>query len=175
MRWIILKVIKGLANILTKINDVWEWIVTKLLIVMTIVMVASVFLQVVSRAASFTVIWTSDVATFLFVWLAFLGAAVAVRDNDHFVVDVFPAKWKNRCFTISLNTLAFLAQLIIGFVMLRYGIDFTKSMALRLSYSIGLQLSYIVSVVPISGFLILLGTAERFLKIGEISKEREEM
>ena len=57
--------------------------------------------------------------------------------------------------------------------MLRYGEDFVKSMSLRLSYSLGIQLSYIVSVVPISGALILLGVLERLLKIGEISKEQE--
>jgi len=140
---------------------------------MTVVMVLSVFLQVVSRAVNYTIIWTSDVATFLFVWLAFLGAAIAVRDNEHFVVDVFPQKCKTFALNLVLNILALAIQLVIGFIMLRYGIDFTKSMSQRLSYSIGLQLSYIVAVVPISGGLILLGAIERILKIGEISKEQE--
>ena len=158
---------------LKRVNDLWEWIVTKLLVVMTVVMVLSVFIQVVSRAIHYTVIWTSDVATFLFVWLAFLGAAVAVRDDDHFIVDVFPAKMKTFSFNLALNLLALATELAIGFVMLRYGVDFVKSMSLRLSYPLGVQMSYIVAVVPISGGLIILGGLERLLKIGKISREQE--
>lgn len=158
---------------LKRVNDIWEWVVTKLLIVMTVVMVLSVFIQVISRTIHYTVIWTSDVATFLFVWLAFLGAAVAVRDNDHFIVDVFPEKMKTFHFNLVLNLLALVSQLVIGFIMLRYGMDFVKSMSLRLSYSLGLQMSYIVVVVPISGGLIILGVVERLLRIGEISREQE--
>lgn len=158
---------------LKRVNDIWEWIVTKLLIVMTIVMVLSVFIQVVSRIVHYTVIWTSDVATFLFVWLAFLGAAVAVRDNDHFIVDVFPEKMKTVRFNLTLNLLALVTQMVIGFIMLRYGIEFVKSMSLRMSYSLGVQMSYIVTVVPISGGLIILGVVERLLRIGEISREQE--
>ncbi|MCI8809558.1 MAG: TRAP transporter small permease subunit [Oscillibacter sp.] len=168
-----MKALHTVQACLKRINDTWEWIVTKLLNIMTVVMVLSIFIQVVSRMVHYTVIWTSDVATFLFVWLAFLGAAVAVRDNDHFVVDVFPGTWKKFHFNLSLNLLALAAQFVIGFIMLRYGVDFVKSMSLRLSYSLGIQLSYIVSVVPISGALILLGVLERLLKIGEISKEQE--
>ncbi len=156
------------------VNDIWEWIVTKLLIVMTMVMVLSVFIQVISRIVHYTVIWTSDVATFLFVWLAFLGAAMAVRDNDHFIVDVFPERMKTVPFNMALNLLALATQMVIGFVMLRYGIEFVKSMSLRMSYSLGVQMSYIVAVVPISGGLIILGVVERLLKIGEISKGQEE-
>ena len=155
---------------LKRVNDLWEWIVTRLLVVMTVVMVLSVFIQVVSRAIHYTVIWTSDVATFLFVWLAFLGAAVAVRDDDHFIVD---AKMKTFSFNLALNLLALATELAIGFVMLRYGVDFVKSMSLRLSYSLGVQMSYIVAVVPISGGLIILGGLERLLKIGKISREQE--
>ena len=47
-------------------------------------------------------------------------------------------------------------------------------MSLRMSYSLGVQMSYIVAVVPISGGLIILGVVERLLKIGEISKGQEE-
>ena len=153
-----MKALKVLTKGITKINDIWEWIVVKLLVVMTVVMVASVFIQVLTRTFNYTVIWTSDVATFLFVWLAFLGAAVAVRDNDHFVVDVFPVHWKNKLgFNLALNLLALCTQFVIGFIMFKYGMKFTESMILRLSYSLGIQLSYIVMVVPISGALNLYG------------------
>lgn len=168
-----MKVICLLQTGLKRVNDLWEWIVTKLLVVMTVLMVLSVFIQVGARTIHYTVIWTSDVATFLFVWLAFLGAAVAVRDDDHFIVDVFPDKMKTFSFNLILNLLALAAELAIGFVMLRYGVDFVKSMSLRLSYSLGVRMSYIVAVVPISGGLILLGGVERLLKIGEISREQE--
>lgn len=169
-----MKAIKALAKVFEKINDIWEFGVTKLLVLMTTAMVLSIFLQITSRILGYSIIWTSDVATFLFAWMAFLGSAVAVRDNDHFIVDVFPAKMKTFWFNLALNVLALAAQFIIGYIMFRYGLDFVKSMDLRLSYSLGIKLSYITVVVPISGFLVLLATVERILKIVEISQPVEE-
>ena len=72
-----------------------------------------------------------------------------------------------------LNILAIAAELVIGYIMLRYGANFVRSMALRMSYSIGVKMSYIVIVVPISGLLIILATLERLLRIKEISRPQE--
>ncbi len=164
---------KAILKALSAINNAWEWVITKLLVLFSAVMVISVFIQIVTRVIGITVIWTSDVATFLFVWLAFLGAAIAVRDNEHFVVDVFPARAKTFSFNLVLNILAIAAELVIGYIMLRYGANFVRSMALRMSYSIGVKMSYIVIVVPISGLLIILATLERLLRIKEISRPQE--
>ena len=169
-----MKIRDAVLSAVTKINDIWEWIILRILIVMTSAMVISVFVQVVTRALKVPVIWTSDMATFLFVWLAYLGAAVATRENEHFIVDVFPTKWKSFGFNLALNLLTVVIQLVIGYVMVRYGINYVKSMALRLSYSVGVKMSYIVACVPISGVLILLGTLERLLRIDIVSKKQED-
>ena len=59
-------------------------------------------------------------------------------------------------------------------IVVRYGITFTKSMSLRISYSLGIPLSYIACVLPVAGTFMVLGSIERLLNIVEISKRQEE-
>jgi TRAP-type transport system small permease protein len=50
---------------------------------------AVVALQVVSRFVIHApVIWSEEVARFLFFWVVLLGAAMSVKDRRHFVIDI---------------------------------------------------------------------------------------
>jgi TRAP-type C4-dicarboxylate transport system permease small subunit len=143
-------------------------LISKILVVLTFVMLISIFLQVVTRLMSVNIIWTSDLATFSFVWIAFLGAAIAVTTNEHFIVDIFPEKLKTPTFEKSLSVLSLILQFIVGYVMVRYGIAFTESMTLRFTYALGIKMSYISCVLPVSGTLIITGSLERLLFLNEI-------
>jgi len=166
-----LKLLEGFALCIRKINDVWEKIISFILVIFTFVMLFSILVQIIARIFRVTVIWTSDLATFLFVWIAFLGAAIAVKTGEHFVVDIFPPKWnENKAFRISLEILAIALQFIVGYVLLRYGIDNVKALSLRYSYALGIRLSNIAVVIPITGVLLLLGTLEQLLHINENRK-----
>ena len=157
-----------------KFNFLCSLLISKLLVALTFVMLLSIFLQVLTRLIRINVIWTSDLATFSFVWIAFLGAAVAVTTNEHFVVDVFPQKMKTPLFEKTLAILSLILQFIIGYVMVRYGIVFTESMAMRYTYSLGIKMSYISCVLPISGALIITGSLERLLFLNETAGSPKE-
>ena len=162
--------------IIRRFNSSCSFIISKILVVLTIAMLLSINLQVLSRLVRFNVIWTSDVAIFSFVWTAFLGAALAVTANEHFIVDIFPKKIMTPLFDITLSLLALTLQFITGFVLLRYGIRFTESMSIRFSFSLGIKMSYISCVLPVSGFLIITGSLERLLSLKElIGSSKKEM
>src|SRR5512144_1674906 len=62
-----------------------RWIV----IVMTSVMVILVFLNVVCRYIfNFSIIWAEEVSQYLMVWVAFLGAGLALRQGRHVAVEL---------------------------------------------------------------------------------------
>jgi TRAP-type C4-dicarboxylate transport system permease small subunit len=67
--------------------------------------------------------WTEELVTVIFIWISFLGAAVASARHKHVVVDIFTAKAsphvRNLIGIVSdLLTMLFLAMVIIGAVIL---------------------------------------------------------
>ena len=63
--------------------------IEKLLLVLTILLVAVTFLQVVCRfVLKIPTSWSEETVRFCFVWIIFLGAAVAVRENTHLMLDM---------------------------------------------------------------------------------------
>jgi len=60
---------------------------------------AVVFLQVISRYVfNYPFDWPEEMARYLFVWVALLGAALALQRGAHFSIDAlvkrFPVKWR---------------------------------------------------------------------------------
>ena len=59
------------------------------------VMICDVFLQVFARnVLKIPLVWTLDVAQLMFSWTIFIGAAVALRWNAHYHLDLLPVSWK---------------------------------------------------------------------------------
>jgi TRAP-type C4-dicarboxylate transport system permease small subunit len=58
-----------------------------------VVLTAVVALQVLNRfVLHLPLIWSEEVARFLFFWVVLLGAAIGVRRRRHFVIDVAPGR-----------------------------------------------------------------------------------
>lgn len=56
------------------------------------ILLVPVTLQVFSRYTDLipTWMWTEEAARFCFIWMIMLGAAIAVRNNTHFNIDLLP-------------------------------------------------------------------------------------
>lgn len=73
---------------MTKIIDAYFWLLKALIALFLAIMVVLVFGNVVLRYAFNSGITVSEeVSRWLFVWLTFLGAIVAMREHDHLGVD----------------------------------------------------------------------------------------
>ena len=73
---------KFIKNLLEHLED---YICTLLMIVMCV----SITLQIIFRLIKHPLVWTMELATYSFIWVAFLSIAWAERTHSHFCVDVF--------------------------------------------------------------------------------------
>jgi len=134
---------------------------------LVLVMSVSILLEVASRGLfHYSFVWTMELATACFVWTAFLGAAVGVRRNAHFVVDLL-YRWFPPGHPVSmlLQGLSCVLILLLGVVFLVHGLDFAASGMRRHSFSLGIRQGYLMLIMPISGALFIVNAVHGLLRI----------
>lgn len=138
-----------------------------LVIVAMAALVLDVLWQVFTRAINRPSTWTEEVAQFMMVWVALLGAAVALGRGAHLGIDYFVGWLPARA---RLGTEVFVFFCVSAFsllVMVIGGIDLVAS-NLELgqeSPALRVKMGYVYLAVPISGFFLtlyaLIGLVER--------------
>ena len=101
-----------------------------LTVVLFSVMFATIIVQIVLRYVfNAPLVWTDEAASYLFVWVAFLGWAMATRKRVHIginvIADRLPPPWRRVLHAFwCLGTLAFaLILLVVGAVITRNNVD----------------------------------------------------
>lgn len=100
--------------------------------------------------------YTEELARYLLIWVGLLGAAYAAGQKMHLAIDILPMKLTGRRrhvleIVIDVFTLSFaVAVMIVGGIRL---MSLTLLMG-QTSAAMGVQLGYVYSVIPLSGFLI---------------------
>jgi len=94
------------TEFMKKINDLFFRLAEFVLVIMLSLMVIMVFGNVVLRYGfNSGLISSEELSRFLFIWVTFLGAIVAMRDNAHLGLDtlirVLPGAGKRFCFAVS--------------------------------------------------------------------------
>lgn len=113
---------------------------------------------------------TDEIARFLLMWCGLTGSAYMVGQNQHLAIEVLGS----RLTGVKKLSLSILVQLFIAkfsIMVMIYGgmVQFNNiSMTGQLTPSLGMPMSYIYVVVPISGFIILI---YNMLNIAESVKE----
>lgn len=111
--------------------------------------------------------WTEEVATFLLIWVALLGAAVAFSRDEHLGLDYFAKK-------LDADAQRLLAVIVQGLI-----ISFTGSAMVFGGYvlvtetlrsgqvtpALGIKMGYVYLAVPVSGMFILMFCAERIMEL----------
>lgn len=89
------------------------------IVAMMAVMVALVFANVVSRYLfNYSIIWAEELSQYLMVWIAFLGAGLAMREGRHVAVEMLqdalpPPLARSARVLVIFAILAFLATLVV--------------------------------------------------------------
>ncbi|XAW88072.1 TRAP transporter small permease subunit [Vibrio sp. CDRSL-10 TSBA] len=71
-----------------------------------VIFVVATLVQVATRYLGISVLWTEEVAVNAFIWAMFLGAAVMVRENEHFSFRILTDKFegnKRSCLVLVQN------------------------------------------------------------------------
>lgn len=132
--------------------------VRKLLVFLMAFMLANVVWQVFSRyilGTPSTV--TEEMARYLLIWVSLFGGAYASGHGMHLSINLLPnqlgpvGKYRLALFIYSIIILFVLVAMVIGGGRLVY-ITFVLGQS---SSALGIPLSYIYSVLPLSGLLII--------------------
>ena len=127
-----------------------EWICILLLAVITVDLLLGVFSRYVLAS---TFVWYDEVARACFMWLVFIGAAVAVRQGGHFglriFVDAMPSRLRRVILLVTpLTIMVFsLALVLLGWDLMRHGATQTTAV-------MGMPISWIYASMPAGGLLM---------------------
>lgn len=79
------------------ISDLLSKVICGMLLVFLIVLVVVTFLQVLCRfVIRIPVVWSEEVVRMSFVWLIFLGAAIAIKEGTHLTLDMLVSAFSEK-------------------------------------------------------------------------------
>lgn len=114
-----------------------------------------VFLQVFARnVLEIPLVWTLDIAQLLFTWCIFLGAALAIKWDAHYNLDLVPDNWKRTGSVLKI--VGHIASAIVIFVLIYHGALFTELGSDRTSPSLGITEFWYFVAIPLGGAAMAL-------------------
>jgi TRAP-type transport system small permease protein len=138
-----------------------EWLCILLLAVISVDLLLGVFSRYVLER---TFVWYDEVARASFMWLVFLGAAVAVRRGAHFglhmFVEMLPPPLKRAALLLTpLVVIVFSAALVVlGWPLMVHGGTQTTAV-------MGMPVSWIYAAMPAGGVLMVFYAVLLFVEI----------
>ena len=127
-----------------------------LVMVVVAVLVVDVLWQVFTRyVLNNPSSWTEELAIFLLIWVALLGAAVALNRGAHLGIDYFVGKLDKKTRIYTEIFVFFCVACFSFFVMILSGIDLVRTLV-QTSPALGIRMGYVYLAVPISGAFMLL-------------------
>ena len=142
------------------------WIRFENLITRTLLLalVGIVFMEVILRSAGSPTTWSTGYAQLIFIWIVFLGANKALRNNAHVGIDIIvrllPAKLQRYLEVVTTT----LILLFLGW-MVYYGLNMTFSNTGRLISGSTLSYHYITLAIPVGAALMVITTISRLFKL----------
>ncbi|MGE5620921.1 MAG: TRAP transporter small permease [Sphingomonadaceae bacterium] len=129
------------------------------------VLLLAIFVDVFSRTVvGNPILWMQEVSMFSFMWLTFMGAAVAVRRNSHYRIDLIKGLLKSPRAVAALQWTVLLLSLVFAAILAYQGVGFAELGLKRVSRPSGIPLIIAFSALPLCGFSMCYFLVERFLK-----------
>lgn len=125
-----------------------------------IMMVVLIFVQIVSRViigSSFS--WTEEVARYLMIWVAFLGAGFAFQYGTHMSIEVLFKKLNLNMQNIFQIISALLCTLFFLLLIVK-GIELIKGSINVYSPALKLPMVIVYAAIPIGAFLQILNVID---------------
>jgi TRAP-type C4-dicarboxylate transport system permease small subunit len=150
-------------GLLMRIYQYYNKIIEVASVVVLVFVTIVVFVSVASRYVFKTPLeWSEEIARYSFIWVVFLGIAMAEKSGDHFRIAYFIEKFPIRIrivVEIALNLLIFWAL----YMLLLEGINYYNQGKSGLSTVVLMPLNYIYVALPLSVVLTILNRIETFI------------
>ena len=122
-----------------------------------LVMLAIIFMQVVTRYLfGFTFEWSEELARFLFVWSVFLGSALIMGEDGHLAVELLPRLLKGKKPGLVLDVFINACGYVFILLLIVQGWLMTETMDFQEAPGLGIPMSWVYIIMPVSGILMLL-------------------
>ena len=145
-----------------KIKDVGRKAVLVAMIVMAPVVFANVLFRYLFRVS---LPWSPEVARYSFVWITFLGTAIALRENSHakisLLVDAAPQKIQKLLKLVSYAIMVGLCVLLIA-TGIKQTIDVWPTKAAYMRF---LSMGWMYLSIPVCGLLMLFFTCVSIVEL----------
>lgn len=139
-----------------KFFTLYDQIVENILSLLYFFLIVIIFFNVISRYfINMPFMWAEELGRYLFIWIVYLGAAQAFKNNRHLVVDYLINKIPEPLKTYLDLTIQITLILFISFLFY-YGVKFAMFGRGRASYSFNLGLSFFYAAIPVGSMCMLL-------------------
>ncbi|SDE81358.1 2,3-diketo-L-gulonate TRAP transporter small permease protein YiaM [Sporomusa acidovorans DSM 3132] len=123
-------------------------------------MVAIIFVQVIARYAfSNSLTWSEEVGRYLFVWMTFLGTALAVRNKAHVALDVLVGKLP-PLLQKAVIVFGYLSMMVFAGVLVYAAVNMMTLGTRQVSAALQIPMRWVYMVLPVSGVLIIFYLAK---------------
>ncbi len=143
------------------------WHLARFICLLSMMILAPViFANVISRYIfDYSLAWSSEVGRYSFLWLTFMGTAVALRDGSHakidLITDKLPLKLKK-----AVALFAYMIIIILSFVLIITGSKQVVSVwDVHAAYMQFLSMGWMYMSIPLLGILMLIFSIEKLMYI----------
>ena len=124
--------------------------------------VLTVFLDVVTRTLGHPWLWLQEVTSVQFIYCTFLGAAVAVRRDDHLMLTAITGAMTGRL-RLFFETMNRVVILVVALCMVWFGVQNVQLNLASFRMPSLTPLAYWVAAIPLSGALITVFIVEQLV------------
>jgi len=146
---------------------------TFLIFIFLLGMVCSSFSQVIFRIVlKHPLSWTEELSRYLFIWLSFIGGALAVLEGSHFNMDFLSIfiTGKNKEY---INLLVNICLAVFSVVLVVYGWKLVFMVWSQKSPALRIPMSIPYLALPLNGVLTLVHLLERTIESIKILKKAD--
>jgi tripartite ATP-independent transporter DctM subunit len=137
-------------------GSIWMRPVEAVAAVLLVAIIALLFTGVISRYVfSLPIVWIDEVASISFLWLAMLGAALAVDRSEHLRLTLFVGMFPERIRKLT-GTLSMLLVAVFLAAMLRPAFEYAMEEAYITSAALNIPMSWRASALPVGVTLMLI-------------------
>ncbi|KXS38850.1 MAG: tripartite AtP-independent periplasmic transporter subunit DctQ [Candidatus Frackibacter sp. T328-2] len=132
-----------------------------------IILIGSVFSNIIVRYFGFSFLWSDGVARLTFVWLAFCGIFLGYRNNDHpsFSMIVKFAQNKNKIAGKIMQLIIHFSVLVFLYILIYGGVTYIIGSSIQKIAVLNISVGWKYAAGPVFGVLMALETIRKIITI----------
>lgn len=150
--------------LISKVSKGLDRLCMLLLVVITAVMTGSLVIMIFGRNffnTSFASL--EEISRYTFVWLTFIGAAIAFKRKEHMGMDFIVSKLRGKAAKY-VEALQDIFALILFALFIYYGSELAVLNMNVVSLQSGIPMGYVYFIIPISGFIMAVHAVDHMIK-----------